>query len=423
MLTIVNVDSINMECDMNKAKPQRHDGRDYLTTAQAARRLGVKEQTLYAYVSRGLLVSTRVSGVPGSLFPVDEIEALSDRGPRRAASGAVERIRTQITLRENGFLYYRGVDVTTLAELPFERVAHLLWTEHLPDTAEFVSDDGVVRRATRAAKALPSSARLVDRMRVLVDVAGACDPLRFDTSTQSIVRAAPALIALVVDGLAPPDAGTPVDSALAQRLWVALCSEEPTAGAVELLNSALVLLADHDLAASTLAVRMAASTRANVYSAIAAGLGVMDGPYHGAATSRAYRFLGDCLDDPLTTLALRLRDGDPIPGFGHVLYDGDPRADFLLAGLRELDSPRVRRIAEVTERIVSEIADRKGLQPNSDFALAALAHSFGMRSDAAEAVFAIARTAGWMAHALEEYSEKGLRFRVPGIYTGIRPHR
>lgn len=408
---------------MTRQKPLRHDGRDYLTTAQVARRLGVKEQTIYAYVSRGQLVSTRIQGMSGSLFAVDEIEAMAERdGARRGPGGAVERIRTQITLRENENLYFRGVSVAELAGVPIERVAYFLWTGTMPNQADFRSDPDVLARATRAAAALPATARLVDRIRLVVDITGVCDPMRFDTGAASIVHAAPALIATVVDGCSPADA--PLEVALAQRLWSAVSDRPGAEEDFAILNSALVVLADHDLAASTLAVRMAASTRANLYAAVTAGLGVMDGPYHGAATTRAYRFLEEAVPDPMGALALRLRDHERIPGFGHIVYDGrDPRAEVLLESMRNHNGPNVDRVVDAAQLVIDHMADRYDMHPNSDFALAVATLGIGLRRDAPEAIFAIARIAGWIAHAIEEYQEKGLRFRVPGIYAGVRPHR
>lgn len=412
---------------MARPKPLRHDGRDFLTTAQVARRLGVKEQTVYAYVSRGVLTSCRIRGIAGSLFAVDEIEALADRdGARRGSGGAVERIRTQITLQDDGVLYYRGVPATELANNSFERVAGLLWTGDEFDVPAFVSDPDIAARARAAVAALPSNARLVDRFRLVVDIAGVSDAMRFDTTEPALLRAAPALIALMID--AAGDVPGDPESSLAQRLCRVTGGDDTDSDAVAILDSALILLADHGLAASTLAVRMAASTRANLYAAVSVGLGVMDGPYHGAATSRAYRFLGAALgdpaDDPMTVLAEYLRDHDTIPGCGHVLYTGaDPRALFLLDRMRLRTDARSTRTVQVAQRISDEVTSRRGTHPNSDFALAVVAHGLGLRPDAAEAVFAVARTAGWVAHALEEYRERGLRFRVPGVYTGVRPSR
>lgn len=160
--------------------------------------------------------------------------------------------------------------------------------------------------------------------------------------------------------------------------------------------------------ASTLAARVAASTRSDLYGVVAAGLGGIDGPYHGAATSRAHRFLASAIDDPIGALAQHLRDGERVPGFGHVLYEsGDPRAEWLLARLRQHPTPMIEHVMAAADVIAVEMAERSGLFPNSGFALAVLAHGLDMRADAGEAIFAIARTTGWTAHALEEYPGEG----------------
>ena len=76
---------------------------------------------------------------------------------------------------------------------------------------------------------------------------------------------------------------------------------------------------------------------------------------------------------------------------------------------------------DAADLVVRELRDRAGTFPTSDFALAVMTKVFDLRADAAEAIFALARTAGWIAHAIEEYRETPLRFRVPGVYIGIRP--
>ncbi|GAA2112068.1 citrate synthase [Microlunatus panaciterrae] len=409
-------------------RPVSNGEGSFLSTAQAARRLGVKEETVYAYVSRGLLRSTRVPGVRGSLFPVGEVEALVSRdGTRRAVSGAVERIRTSITLQEKGSLYYRGRDATELAALPFEQVAQWLWTSELSGPMAFAAVPDVVRRAAEATRLLPDDARLIVCIRLIVDVAGACDPLRFDLTPRSVTRSSAALLgtlaAAVAEGLGISAPGE--DGRLAERLWPSLRPGKTAAAdpaQVELLNSALVLLADHDLAVSTLAARVAASARADLYAVLSAGLGAIDGPFHGGATSRAFRFMTEALASPADALGVRFRDGVAVPGFGHLLYAGpDPRADYLLDRLRRLDDPAAQRATAAADLVIDQLAERQDLHPNTDFALAVLGHGLGLRPDAGEAIFAIARMAGWTAHALEEYQEPELRFRVPGVYVGSRP--
>jgi citrate synthase len=203
---------------------------------------------------------------------------------------------------------------------------------------------------------------------------------------------------------------------LAAALWHRLTLREPTRH--DLLNATLILLADHDLAASTLAARVAASTRANPYAVVSAGLAALDGPLHGGASVLAHTLLAEATTrpDPVSAIADRLRLGTPVPGFGHPLYPhGDPRATTLLA---LLDDDEVRNTAT---RLADAMRTRSGTHPNIDFALAALTLQQGMPADAGEAIFAVARTAGWIAHALEEYANRPSRFRPTGQYSGREP--
>jgi citrate synthase len=267
---------------------------------------------------------------------------------------------------------------------------------------------GVVREGVLLARAgmevVPEGARLTDRLRVAVAVLGAADPLRFDLSVPAVTAAAGRLIGTLVTAL-PGDFVSP-DATLGARLWPKLSSAEPRP---ELLDATLILLADHGLAVSTVAARVAASARANLYAVISAGLGALDGQYHGAAPTLAYEFLQRAQQDPLKALSDQLRSGEPIPGFGHRIYQHrDPRAEVLLGLLG--DHPIVDTI--------TAIAERTPTFPNSDLAIAAIMHAYNFRPDAGDALFALARMIGWTAHALEEYAAPALRFRAMGIYTG-----
>jgi citrate synthase len=168
------------------------------------------------------------------------------------------------------------------------------------------------------------------------------------------------------------------------------------------------------------AARVAASARANPYAVVSAGLGALDGHYHGVTSTLAHRFLAEALTDPLGALSERLRMGSAPPGFGHRVYrEADPRAELLLAMLRT--TPAAGPVLDAIDTITTELGQRRELFPNVDLALAALMHAYDMRPDAGEAIFAVARTIGWIAHAIEEYQEAGLRFRPVGNYTGDRP--
>ncbi|WP_412543822.1 citrate synthase [Longispora sp. K20-0274] len=412
---------------------------DQLTTDQAAARLGVKPETVYAYVSRGLLHSTRAKDGRGSLFDPAEVEQLAARGSRnRPVRETGPVVRTALTLIRDGRLRYRGLDAAELAEgHSFESVATLLWSETPDPDARFAAPARLVDLARAATAPLPAGTRLTDRLRVIVAVASSADPERFNIQPDAVAGTGAALLATMVDALprlgptptGPTSAGTgPAPDggdSLAARLWPRLTSQPPSAGAVRALNAALVLLADHDLAASTFAARVAASARAHPYAVVAAGLSAFDGPLHGAAATQAHRLLADAITtkDPFGVYAERLRVEGRVEGFfpgAHPLYpEGDVRARALLRLLARVPTPPGVRAA--VDGLLAAAGGRSPRLPNIEFALAVLAHVCGMVPDAGEAVFALARTAGWIAHALEEYEEPGLRFRYQGTYVGPEP--
>ncbi|WIM98919.1 citrate/2-methylcitrate synthase [Actinoplanes oblitus] len=400
-----------------------------LTTDQVAERLGVKPATVYAYVSRGLLPSRRNAAGKGSLFDKADVDALI-AGRKRVTPN----IQTGITLIRDGGLFYRGRDATELARTSgFEAVAGLLWTGE-PGHEPFPRNPAQVALARRIGAELPPAARLVDRLRVTVAAIAAADPLRFDTTPAAVLATGRALIATMVDALPPRSAGPgparPGDveqtveapesepTTLVELLWPRLTAQPIDDAGRRVLEAALILLADHDIAASTLAARVAASTRAHPYAVVSAGLAALDGPLHGAASEQVYPLLADALTgaDPIGIISERLRTGGDLPGFGHPLYpSGDPRATTLFALLAGHPA------ADAALRLADAVRTRSGIPPNIDLALAALALRHDMPADAGEAIFAVARTAGWLAHALEEYANRPARFRPTGQYSGRPP--
>src|ERR1700754_1441358 len=173
---------------------------NYLTTAEVARRLQVKPETIYAYVSRGLLTSVRARGRRGSLFAAADVERLAGRSIEH--SGVVERIESELTLLDNDELSYRGHSARDLvANWTVESVAHLLWTGRLTEQPPFPVERDMVQLARTAMSVAPTTARLTDRLRVAVAVLGAADPLRFDVSPQSVTLAAERLLGTLVTAL------------------------------------------------------------------------------------------------------------------------------------------------------------------------------------------------------------------------------
>jgi citrate synthase len=398
-----------------------------LSTRETAELLGVKPETVYAYVSRGQLSSRRDTAGRGSTFDAEEVAALARRNRREsgtASSGGGElSVRTRLTLIEHDHYYFRGVDAAELAARhSYEEVAEWLWTGEPRPGATFTAPKTSVSAARRAVDALPEHSGPVDRLRVAAVAAAAADPLRFDLSEEAVLGTARTLIPTLVAALPLSSRGHRDAGPLAHRLWARLSGRAPDEAALRALDTALGLLADHDLAASTLAVRVAASARAHAYAAVSAGLGALEGPLHGSASALAHRLLTDVLDhgSAVPVIAEELRSGRGIPGLGHRLYTGeDPRARALFALLA--DMPHAAPALAAARDIVSTAARHTPLHANVDLALAVLTASSGMPPTAGETIFAVARTAGWIAHALEEYGERPLRMRPSGQYVGVRP--
>jgi citrate synthase len=399
---------------------------EWIGAAEAAERLGIKPASLYAYVSRGVLARRQQPGGRGSLYNAAEIATLARKGrPRRSPQGAELVIETAVTEITAGRLRYRGRNVMELAVTrSFEEVALLLWGGD-PDSEAggWQATPSALAVGRGAQAALPPRLLPLERLQVIVPALAATDPLRLQLDPPAVIAAGRALIAGLVDCLPPagdgPAAGPgSAPGSIAARLTRALSPARPPAGLDELVQTALVLLADHELAASTLAARVAASVRADPYAVVATGLGAVGGALHGGASLAAETLLGlaaSAADVPRVVGDL-LRRGEQLTGFGHFAYPaGDPRSVLLMAKIEEYApaSPRLAAAAAV----IAEVRRRALPEPNVDFALAALTSVAGLAPGSGEAIFAVARAAGWIAHALEEYARHA-PIRPRGVYTG-----
>jgi citrate synthase len=408
-------------------RPGRPAKTGWIGAAEAAQRLGIKQASLYSYVSRGVLTRRKSADGRASLFPAAEVEALARRGrPRRRAGVGELVIETALTEISGGRLRYRGLDAIVLAaERSFEEVAVLLWTGSMGDAAGggWQATAEAIAAGTGAQAALPAGTLPLERLQVIVPAMAAADPLRLHLDPAAVIAAGRCLISGMVECLPMAGAGGTgsaggAGGTIAERLAPRLCADPLTPGLTGALRAALVLLADHELAASTLAARVAASVRADPYAVAATGLGALGGSLHGGASLGAEVMLASAAGpaDAARVVGDLLRRGERLPGFGHFVYEtGDPRAVLLLKFLRQA-APGSPRLA-VAEAVASEARKRALPEPNIDFALAALAGVAGMIPGAGEAVFAVARVAGWLAHALEEYARNS-PIRPRGVYTG-----
>jgi citrate synthase len=378
------------------------DAVDRLGTEEVARRLGVKRETVYAYVSRGLLERHPASGPHDSQFDPEEVERLATRARHPDRSSALEVVvETELTLLDPaGRLAYRGRDAIELARFrSFEEVVTLLW-EGAPPTPWQLQEKVSFEKGTKDVELIP----------LVVATLAARDPRRDDRDPESVRRVGADVFAGILDAL-----GSDVGDSVAERLWGALADDGAKArkGQVAALNAALILLADHELAASTFAARVAASAWAGPYRVILAGLGPLGGALHGGAGLAVEALIEEVAGgaDPGAALDARLAVG-PLPGFGHRVYrDRDPRADHLLDRLGP---------DPLAQALLDAAAARELPAPNVDFALAALVHAHGLRPGSAATIFTVARIAGIVAHALEEYEHR-LRFRPRASYVGPTP--
>ncbi len=361
--------------------------------------LGVSKATLYAYVSRGRLTRTTAPDGRTSLFARDEVQQLAERS-RRAPSGPRATIDVQIasgitTIDELG-LTFRGVDAIGLAaNRRFEDVAEFLWSgDGDAPSARWPSAEPTLRAALSPIADLAISP--IARIATAAHVLAALDPDgRPAGAARRLLVAAP-----VVLGAARRTGPFAARLASAWR-------QRPSADLVDAVDAALALLADHELATSTLAVRIAASVRASPYAAFAAGLATIEGRLHGSAAIEVSRFLTACAEtEPSAVLAQHRAQRQPVPGFGHEVYRGvDPRYPPLWEHVRRLDPAE----ADLLDAVVAEAGRTTPHQPNVDLALGALTRAAGLEPDVP--IFAVARIAGWAAHFTEELDERPLRFR------------
>lgn len=387
-----------------------------LTADEAARLLGITRATLYAYVSRGLLRSEPGGDARRRRYRGEDVEQLLARrellrNPGHAVTQALHWgtpvLDSSLTLIRDGRLYYRGLDAIELARHHrIEEVASLLWLGRLdveipPEQAAVPEPRGQGLRPIEAfAAALP--------------IASAGDLAAHDLRPQAVARTGARILRLLAGIAAGRATGLdPVADVLASA-WTGSSAPAP------LLDQALILCADHELNVSSFTVRCVASAGSGPYAAVSAGLAALQGFKHGGAVERATDLLRASIDlGPREALASLLRRGEAVIGFGHPLYpDGDPRGRALLAAIRT--ARPAHPAAAGVEALCQEALSSLGEHPTVDLGLAALALALELPDGAGQALFALGRTVGWVAHAIEEYAADRL-IRPRARYTGPAP--
>lgn len=392
----------------------------WLSADEAADRLGVSKATLYAYVSRGRVQRRLDDTGRRSLFDADEIARVTRRMVRSQRPGSIDlRLDSAITKLDESSLAYRGTPIRKLVgSSTFEAAAEHLW--QAPAGAWECSPEAIDAAARVWAEQADPWVRSPGTTSGLLASAvlalGRLDDYRTDLRPEAVIGAARSMISALTMSL--PGVRR-ADRSVATRLWRHLARRAPKPGELELIEAALVLLADHELATSTFAVRLAASTRADPYASVVAGLAVGSGPLHCSASAAAVALLDDAhrTARPARALAERLAEARGVAGFGHKVYKAvDPRCSLLLELLDRADVDRRRR--STVSALLAESADRVPSVPNVDLGLAAVSFCCGLPPSSGELIFGVARIAGWIAHALEELDERPLRFRVRAVYRG-----
>jgi citrate synthase len=386
-----------------------------LTATEAAGFLNVSKATLYAYVSRGLIRSEYGSDQRSRTYHRLDLERLKQRKrirqqPSAEMSSALHwgspLLESSLTLITDGQMFYRGQEATRLVlSRTFLEVATWFWTGHWAAPTR-VPSLPIGKEGNREPILLFHQALLRAAM---------TEPLGYDFSPPNLVENGIHIISLFLQILTEKE--NPKVAETARELRRAWCPKKTQAD--EVINAALILCIDHELNVSSFTARVVCSAGTSVYEVISAALCALRGSRHGGGIERATKLLVEMqgLASVRNFLLQRIRAGIEIPGFGHPLYpDGDPRAARLFNLLNQYFAADARSWLEVVAR-AAKVLKRK---PNIDLALAVCSLSLQLPPYAAVALFALGRTAGWIAHAAEQ-AQSGKLIRPRARYVGAMP--
>lgn len=337
----------------------------------------------------------------------------------------------------DGVLTYRGINIDDLAEhAGYEEVVYLLWFGKLPTQAELQDFIGqlsaemdVPSAIIEQLKLYPKDMNTMAALRSAVSSLALFDPEANDTSKEANIRKAirlqaklPAIVAAIArvredKPLVQPKQG----KSIAYNFLYMLTGNEPDDIAVEALNKALVLHADHELNASTFAARVTVATLSDMYSGITSAIGTLKGPLHGGANEAVMAMLEEIgtMDNIEPYIQNALDNKVKIMGFGHRVYkNGDPRAKHLQRMSNELGKLTGNmKWYDMSVRIEEIVTGQKGLKPNVDFYSASVYTSLEIPRDLFTPIFAMSRVSGWTAHILEQYEDNRL-IRPRAEYVG-----
>ena len=384
--------------------------RSWIPRSEVLERLGVKAQTLYAYVSRGRIAARPDPDDPRrSLYAAEDIDRLLDRSAKAAKPGqngsgggtnaarGEAVVESALTTVIDGRLCFRGQDAAVLAETAsLEQAARAFWGGEEDPFADLKPRIDVNFPGGPRARAFAALSRRAEE-----------DAATSGRSPRSLRREAASVLNELVDAISGGGPRLYLHQRLA-RVWKLAEKDAQT------VRKALVLAMDSELNPPTLAARMAASTGAALSACALAGLSALSGPQYAGQIAQVYAYVAESRrgSDARSAARQRLALGLEIPGFGHPLFpNGDPRARALISG------------AGLPEDLLDIIRVGEGLTgqaPNFDMALALVSRHLDLPRDGGLAIYIIGRTAGWLGHALEEVS-LGTPIRARLRYVGAEP--
>ena len=406
---------------------------ELLRAEEAAALLGVKRATLYTYVSRGLVRCVPEKGTKENRYLRADVERLKTRHDARAghaavASGALRWgepvIDSSVSRIGEEGLAYRGHDAVALATAGhlFEDVAELLWTGRLPTGSTPWPLPEPPLSPSALASLLPRGTPPLSALSALVPLLAASDAGRFSAPPEQDKARARRLIRHLGAWVCVAQAPGRVSRALKQDTVAASLAtawDTKLKRAPELINRALILCADHELNTSTFTARVTASSGADLYACMSAALAAFSGHRHGGSCDRVEALLNEVgrPERAVQVVHGRLRRGEAVTGFGHRLYKhGDPRTPPLVEAALSVrpESLRVR----VARAVMDTMRDAGHPPAAMDFGLVMLADALGLPSGAATVLFGLGRTAGWVAHILEQ-REQGHLLRPRARYVDV----
>ncbi|HEB86628.1 MAG TPA: citrate synthase [Gammaproteobacteria bacterium] len=350
---------------------------------------------------------------------------------------------------ENGILFYRGYPIEELAEhSSFEETSRLLLDGRLPvakELADFTTQlkkNRYIKFHTRGMmKSLPATGHPMEMLQTVVASLGmfypgsdcltgsdACEDLDYiHNTTVKIIARLPCIVAMwehIRNGYDPINPRS--DLSYAENFLYMLTGREPDPLLARIMDVCLILHAEHTINASTFAVLVNASTLANPYTVMAAAIGALSGPLHGGANQRVLEML-EKIGTPEKVeeyVDRKLANKEVIWGMGHREYKTkDPRATILQGLMDKLMADRggdinpMFEVAKAVEVVCEDRLAKKGVYANVDFYSGLLYSEMGIPADQFTTIFAIARSAGWLAHWREQLSDNRI-FRPTQVYTG-----